>query len=232
LAQWFQDFSGKTIRVLDLGCGEGDEIAEAISQVQGKNFEIWANDTSEEALALYEKILGQYVKRKVLWRLEDLPDKIAGEKFDLILFSHSLYSIKLDGLFEKYVELLEEDGQVIVFMDVLENEFKQLQIRFWRDVHGTDFFDDENVAETIKDHLCSIEEVLIETFSFDYDIDIGKLIQINSNGIRELFIPFAMRMKSHNLDNEIKDQGTSFVDKLVNNENLQGRAMIITVRRE
>ncbi|GEM_PF-2809896 len=227
LVTWFEKFSGDKIRVLDLGCGSGDEILEAISLISGKQFEICANGTSAEALDLYEENLGRFVKKKILGRLEDLPEKIAEERFDLILFSHSLYDTKLEGLFERYLKLLSEEGRIVIFMDALFNDFKQIQTFFWVDIYGRLF--DENVAEDIEEWLVKIS-MNFKSISFGYVIDIKKLLKINPKGIEELFIPFAMR--KNDLNSEMKDEIALSIQVMgTRKKELEGQAKIITIRR-
>ena len=56
------------ITILDLGCGSGDEIKEALSKAKNKEFVIIANDTSEEALEKYRKNIA--VKKTIQERLD------------------------------------------------------------------------------------------------------------------------------------------------------------------
>src|SRR5512133_2254392 len=67
------EINSKSIKILDVGCGAGDEMKEAISDLD-KNIKIIANDTSQEVLDIYRKNLTDAVIETKNCRLERLPE--------------------------------------------------------------------------------------------------------------------------------------------------------------
>jgi len=220
LTEILNAFSKSKIKILDLGCGEGDEIAEAISRSKHKKFEILANDTSKEALRLYQINNAKHVKKTIAGCLEDIPGKIE-EEFDLILFSHCLYGVNTKGLFEKFIPMLKDGGQLLIFLDSQECALAKIRAKF-REMVG-------NMAEEAMDGLFEAG-IFFEGSFFSYDIDLEKLKFIDPKGINNLLIPFSMR--KNDLSEEIRKEITVFIDSLTVDEKISGNAAIITIGRD
>ena len=75
LVETLSKINKKKITILDVGCGKGDEIQEALPYIKNKEFEITANDTSKVALERYLKNNSPNVKEFIQDRLENIPKK-------------------------------------------------------------------------------------------------------------------------------------------------------------
>jgi SAM-dependent methyltransferase len=222
LTEALSAFSKSKLKILDLGCGEGDEIAKAIKNLKNKEVEIFANDTSLEALARYQENNQESFRRAILGRLENVPDRLKLDKeFDLILFSHCLYGVNTQGLFEKFIPMLKDGGQLLIFLDSQECALAKIRAKF-RETVG-------NMAEEVMDGLFEAG-IFFEGSFFSYDIDLEKLKFIDPNGINNLLIPFSMR--KNDLSEEIKKEIAVFIDSLNVDEKISGNAAIITIRRD
>ncbi len=213
-----------TIRMLDVGCGQGDEVKEALSRVPYRKLQITANDTSREALERYAR--NNPAEELVQERLENLPAKLT-KKYDFILFSHCLYSVNLKGLFSKYLGLLSDRGQILIFLDSKESGLKKLQQRFWDRVHGTSF--DENTAETVVNDL-SEQKIPYETIPFSNFMDLDKLQEIDEDGIAQLIIPFAFRTKD--LDRLVVEDAVAYIKTLEKERKIENNTYAIVVRKK
>lgn len=213
-----------SIKILDVGCGEGDEINEALSKIKNKHFEIIANDASKEALEKYKKNNSSYVKRTLNEKLENLP-RLLKEKFDLILFSHCLYGVNLDDLFSRYSELLKDKGIILIFLDSKDSGIKMIQDKFWKSLHEKSF--DENTAEDIENNLTR-KKIKYEVIEFPYYIYLNKLKQIQENGFVSLFIPFAFR--THNIKKDIIGKIISYSKTLEKDRKIKNKTLAIIIQ--
>ncbi|HLD85801.1 MAG TPA: class I SAM-dependent methyltransferase [archaeon] len=210
------------ITILDLGCGSGDEIKEALSKAKNKEFVIIANDTSEEALEKYRKNID--VKETIQERLENLPKKLSG-KFDIILFSHCLYSVELKGLFKEYLKLLSDDGTILIFLDSKESGIKLIQQKFWNEIHNKNF--DENTGEDVLKELEN-ENMKYEAIEFSNYMDFKKLENLRKDGITSLLIPFALR--TNEIKKECSEEIASYIEKLKNHGKLENKTFAIMIK--
>ena len=178
------------MKILDLGCGEGNEITAALSRLKHIDFTITANDTSEEALKIYKKANSKCVVKCMKCSLEVVPELLENEKFDFILFSHSLYGISLDGLFQRYIKLLESDGKMLIFLESSKSEMVKLRQMFWKRLYNVEF--DENTAEDVSAALKKME-IKQRIYEVGYCLDLEKLESLYKNGLVKFVIPFALR---------------------------------------
>lgn len=225
LIKFISKINGDSIKILDVGCGEGDEIKKVLSQIKNKDFEITANDTSKEALEEYKKNNPLYIKQTIKEKLENLPGLLK-EKFDLILFSHCLYGVNLDGLFNQYSELLKEQGIILIFLDSKTSGIKLIQDKFWKSVHEVSF--DENTAEDIVKNL-SQNQIKYEIIEFPYDIYLDKLEKIKNGAFVSLFIPFALRSK--NVKPEVIRNIVTYAKTLEHSKKIENKTFAIILRR-
>ncbi len=223
LIRFINKLHGNSIKILDVGCGEGDEIKKALSQIKNKKFEIIANDTSKEALEEYKKNNSPYVKKTINEKLENLP-KIVKEKFDLILFSHCLYGVNLDDLFNQYLELLKEGGIILIFLDPKTSGIKIIQDKFWKSIHKVSF--DENTAEDVLNDL-SQNKIKYEVIEYPYYIYLDKLEKMKTNSFTSLFVPFTFRTKD--VKPEIIKKIISYVNTLEHNRKIDNKTFAIII---
>lgn len=214
-----------SVKILDVGCGEGDEIKKALSQIKNKDFEIVANDTSEEALEKYQQNNSSHVRKTTIEKLENLPS-VLKERFDLILFSHCLYGVNLDNLFSQYQELLKENGIILIFLDSKESGIKLIQDKFWESFHEVSF--DENVAEDVIKNL-SQNQIKYEIVEIPYYIYLDKLENLKGDGFVSLFIPFAFRTKS--IQSDMVEKIIAYAKTLENNKKIANKTFAIIVRK-
>jgi len=219
------NFNTSTVNILDLGCGKGDEIREAIKDIKDKKIRIVANDTSKEALNEYSKINSDNTVETVLLRLEDLPGKV-NKKFDLILFSHCLYDVDLPDLFTKYYKLLNDEGAILIFLDSNESGIKKIQLKFWDEVHGISF--DENTAEDIVKELEN-EKIRHKIMKFSNYMDLNKLAKINQKGVVELLIPFTFR--THEIKKEILDKIVLYIIEIAHDNKIDNKTFAMIIRK-
>lgn len=215
----------KPIRILDVGCGEGDETYSVLSKFKNKKFEITANDTSDEALKRYKHLNLRYLRKSINKRLEKLP-AIINNKFDLIIFLHCLYEANLNGLLRKYLGTLNENGVIVIFLDSEFSGIKNIQKKFWPAVYGKTF--DENTAESLLDTLTR-EKIKFKYTSFSYNIYLNKLKNIDNNGVTSLLIPFVMRKKGIK-KNDI-DEIMAYIDKIQKYKQIPNKTLSIIIRK-
>lgn len=225
LKEIISGIEGNPVNILDLGCGKGDEIKEAVDSIKNKEFQITANDTSKEALDEYSRSMPSYVREVINDRLEDVPGKVSG-KFDLILFSHCLYGAELKGLFRRYLELLSENGVILIFLDSEKSTIKKTQERFWREIHGVPF--NENTGESIVKELSS-DGIEHESRIFHSYMDMGKLEEIDKDGVTRLLIPFLARTRD--LDKGIVGRIVDYIRKLEKDRKLDNETFAIIIRK-
>ena len=213
----------ETISILDVGCGQGDEVKEALSRLSPKKFQITANDTSREALDMYAR--NNPTEELIQERLENLPKRLKS-KYDLILFSHCLYSVNLDGLFHMYMNMLQDNGSILIFLDSKESGLKKIQRKFWKRVHGVAF--DENTAENVVNEL-SEQKIPYETIPFSNYMDLDRLQEIEKDGIAKLLLPFAFR--THNLEKAVVEDAVAYVMTLEKERKIENNTYAIVVRK-
>ncbi len=225
LRKTIEEFDTNSVKILDVGCGEGDEINKTLSQIKNKDSEIVANDTSKEALEKYKQNNRAYIGKTINERLENLPS-VLKEKFDLILFSHCLYGVGLDDLLSKYQLLLKENGIILIFLDSKESGIKLIQDKFWDSFHEVSF--DENVAEDIIKNL-SQNHMKYEIVEVPYYIYLDRLENLKENGFVSLFIPFAFRTK--NIQPDIVEKIISYAKTLENDKKIANKTFAIIIRK-
>lgn len=213
------------IKILDLGCGEGDEIKQVLSSIENKDFEITASDTSKEALDRYQNNNPKHVKKTYECRLEILPKKLSG-KFDLILFSHCLYNVDLKNLFSNYMKLLNKNGTMLIFLDSDRGITSNVKKKFWITIHGSQF--DENLAEDLISEL-SRNKIPHDFTEMNYTIDLNKLEKIHRGGLEMLFIPFILRKK--NIEPRTLKDIVGYISDLTKNSKIQNNVMVILIRK-
>ncbi|MBW3002649.1 class I SAM-dependent methyltransferase [Candidatus Woesearchaeota archaeon] len=222
------------VNMLDVGCGQGDEVKEALTRVPHAQVQIIANDTSAEALVWYtENILSLRAQNRparvgyVRDRLENLPKRplLAGT-FDFILFSHCLYSADINGLFNKYTKLLQDDGQMLIFLDSEKSGLKKLQKQFWDRVHGVSF--DENTAETVIEEL-NKQNISYDAVPFSNFMDLDKLQKIDAEGITKLLLPFAFR--TQDLDRAVVEDAVAYVKTLEKDRMIENSTYAIKIKK-
>jgi SAM-dependent methyltransferase len=213
------------ITILDLGCGRGDETHEALVGIRNKKFSIVANDTSARALDEYVKTNSGYVVEAMPGELESLPEKLQN-KFDLILFSHCLYSVKLKDLFQQYLQLLNDHGCILIFLDSNKSGIKTIQHAFWDEVHRVPF--DENVAEDVIQEL-SRKEIPFATTEFSNEMQMDKLYAINKDGVRNLLVPFILRL--HAVKKDIGDKVAAYISAFAKNGIIENNTCSILVKK-
>ncbi|MBD3303999.1 methyltransferase domain-containing protein [Candidatus Woesearchaeota archaeon] len=225
---------GKEINMLDVGCGQGDEVKEALTRAPHVQVQILANDTSAEALVRYtDNMLSMRTQNRpahvgyIQDRLENLPKRlILTGTFDFILFSHCLYSANINGLFNKYTKLLQDDGQMLIFLDSENSGLKKLQKQFWRRVHGIPF--DENTAETIVEEL-NEQNISYDATPFSSFMDLDKLQEMDEDGIVKLIIPFAFR--TQDLDKTVVEDAVAYVHTLEKDRMIENNTYAITIKK-
>ncbi|MDO8482695.1 MAG: class I SAM-dependent methyltransferase [bacterium] len=180
------------IKILDIGCGEGDEMNAALSGINDKTFWITAVDTSGDALNKYRGNNPRFTKTTIQEKLECIPKKMPATSFDLVLLSHCLYDVHLTHLFNKYLNLISQEGCALVFLDSNKSDLKKIKRKFWSVVHNVDF--NENAAEHVVEEL-KLNKIHHSTITLPYIVDLEKLDGIIKNGLETAFIPFALKMK-------------------------------------
>lgn len=212
------------IKMLDVGCGQGDEVKEALTRVPHIPVQITANDTSEEALDRYLRNILE-ADRTIVGRLENLPNQLT-RKYDLILFSHCLYSADIKGLFNNYQSLLADTGHMLIFLDSENSGLKRLQKQFWERVHGITF--DENTAETVIEEL-NEQNIPYDARPFSNFMDLDKLHEIDAEGITKLLLPFAFR--TQDLDKTVVDDAVAYIKTLEKDRMIENHTYAIRVRK-
>lgn len=225
LKEVINGIEGNSVNILDLGCGKGDEIKEALDSIKNKEFHITANDTSMEALDEYSRNMPSYVKEVINDRLEDVPGKVNG-RFDLMLFSHCLYSVSLKGLFKRYIEMLSDKGLILIFLDSSKSTIKLTQQRFWREIHGVPF--DENTGESIVKELEG-DGIEHESRVFHNYMDMDRLEEIDKDGVTKLLIPFLAR--THKINKDVMNRIVGYLRKLEKDRRLDNETFAIMIRR-
>ncbi|MFH1802966.1 MAG: class I SAM-dependent methyltransferase [archaeon] len=189
------------VRVLDVGCGIGDVTNRALEKLKEVDIELTANDASEEVLEKYKLVNEAYGPKIILKDMERLPEAMES-RFDLILFSHSLYGVSLEGLFEKYVEMLNGNGCILIFLTSHDSDTIQISKKFWKRVHKCEH--DETLAEDVIDKINHLK-LDYSVKEFKQEVNFDKLRKIKSSGIRDLLVPFLFRLQEFSEKNEIGD---------------------------
>lgn len=216
----------KEIKILDLGCGEGDELKAALDKFPDKEFRIIANDVSETALERYAKNNKKYLEKTLLCRLEEVPDKI-NEKFDLVFFSHALYGVDVSGLFEKYLKMLDFNGILLIFLESEKSNIVKIRKKFWKKIHGADF--DETTAEKVIEEL-SREGIKPKIINIRYFVDFNKLNEIEAGGVRNLYIPFLFR--TNKFDKIVLEKIEGYIAELCAGNKLENKTLGILFKKE
>ncbi|QXO93529.1 class I SAM-dependent methyltransferase [Methanospirillum purgamenti] len=100
---------GSNLKILDVGCGFG-ALGE---ELQKRNNIVYGIDISKYAVSVAkDRINGAFVSNAT--ELENLPEEIVNEKFDLIIFADILEHIYDPAdLLSKYIQFLKPSGTII-----------------------------------------------------------------------------------------------------------------------
>lgn len=226
LTKYLKTLERNSIKILDVGCGEGDEIKQVLFRLKNKNIEITANDTSKEALEKYMRNNSFYVKQTINKKLENLPE-VLDEKFDFILFSHCLYGARLDNLINKYLRLLKDIGVILIFLDSKNSGTAKIQREFWKQIYKKEC--DENIAEDVINNLYE-NKIKYNIIEFPYHIYLDRLERVKTNGLNSLFIPFVFRTK--NITKETTKQIVPYIKNFEKNKKIYSKTFGIILRRK
>lgn len=209
------------VRLLDVGCGNGDEIGAAMDRVDR---DIWvvANDISGTALDRYRDRNEDVLADTYQCRLEALPERL-DDLFDVILFSHCLHDTDLSGLFSRYAAHIDESGRIVVLLESAESTVVALRERFWKQLHDEPL--EENTAEDVI-HALEWSGFAPETTPIPYGMDVEKLNRIDPDGLRELYIPFAMRARD--ISTSVMEEMVAFLRAREEDGRIPHRTLAIT----
>ncbi|MFA6474464.1 MAG: class I SAM-dependent methyltransferase [Patescibacteria group bacterium] len=222
-----RELNKSNVRILDVGCGEGDELYTALSLLPQQQVAITANDTSLEALQKYQQRFGTKVRKSIAAPLEKLAEHLDVGGYDLILLSHCLYGIKdVAPLLQKYLEHLSNNGILCIFQDAGDSDLTSVQKTFWPQIHGVTF--DETRSDDIM-HQLHLANVHYQSQNFPYTIDLRKLELMHPNGIAELFLPFALRVEK--ISSKELPQIEAFLSRLAPDQQLHNWFSSIILRK-
>ncbi len=190
----------KDIDILDLGCGDGKELNKCLRNYPQKRFHIVANDNSNEALKFYHQINSSYIKKLVKGDFTKKYSYFNNQKYDIILFSNSLYAVKIDDFFKKYKKLLKRNGVILITIESNESSINKIRRKFWHEIYNDNY--NENTAERVCLELKK-EEINYSAINIRYKINFGLLNISHSKVIYNLFIPFLFR--NNKINKKIKN---------------------------
>jgi len=180
--------------MLDAGCGAGDETARM--DMDKYPARLVAFDKSSSALPYYKT--NNPTAEMHLDSIENYA-KNCKIKFDLILFSQSLYNVKVDEVMDDYKNLLAQGGKILVFQDSDKGNIVQLRKKYWNEVHGTPF--NETSAEDVQKTL---NNCITKVINYNVLLDELQRNDVTDTDFTKKLIPFFMKSKDINHETEIK----------------------------
>jgi len=234
------DTDRDAFRLLDVGCGEGHEVHEALDDVTVQPH-IVANDISQDVLDTYHETNSPYIERLHCGDFTDLPRTLMGE-FDVMLFSHCLHNTDIEQMLIDFEPYLAQDGRILVLLESADSTIQKLRDQFWEPVHGTPH--PENTGEdvcravmrirncdirvlspsTISDPPTESEAdtdaatpvVFEETNQFDFNVDIDPIdytATVTDYELRQHYIPFGLRADTDQISDTVMSQATTMVKR-------------------
>lgn len=206
------------VTILDIGCGDGGEMADVRNRCE-RNVRLSANDISNEAISEYINANGERVINTYPCPFEELADKL-DYQHHVGLFSHCLHTADIGDVLGGLEPHLSH--RMLILLESTESTITSIRRRYWEDVHGTAHT--ENTGEDVMLYF-EDEGIEYEVTPIEYHVNVHDL---PDGGIKDYYIPFGMR--TDEIDTDTMNSIVSFVRSQMTEHYIPQRTLAIEAR--